>query len=89
MPQQKPARNPADWVCQLALALDLPFLLVGSVLGGCLIGYLLDSWLHTEPWLMLVLGALGFAAGLRAVLRSLSTRSAGPGRGNPSDGAKV
>ena len=38
---------------------------VGSVLVGALIGYLLDGWLGTAPWLMIVFLGLGFAAGLR------------------------
>ena len=89
MPQQKPARNPADWVRQLALALDLPFLLLGAVVVGGLVGYALDAWLHTKPWLMLLFGALGFVGGLRTVLRALATRSAGPGAPKPPGGASA
>ncbi len=48
-----------------ALALELPFTLVGAIVVGGLVGYFLDKWLHTWPWLMIVLGALGFVAGLR------------------------
>ncbi len=79
MPQQKPARDPADWVRQLALALDLPFLLLGAIVAGGLVGYALDAWLHTKPWLMLVCGGLGFVGGMRTVLRTLATRNAGAG----------
>lgn|GEM_PF-941024 len=54
---------------QVALALELPFLIVGpAVLGGG-IGYLLDRWLHTSPALMLVLGIVGVALGIRDVLK--------------------
>jgi F0F1-type ATP synthase assembly protein I len=53
------------------LALELPFTLVGAtVLGGAL-GYFLDHRLHTHWILTLILGALGFAGGLREVLRRL------------------
>jgi len=53
------------------LALELPFTLVGAtVLGGAL-GYFLDHRLHTHWIFMLILGALGFAGGLREVLRRL------------------
>lgn len=37
-------------------ALGLEF--AGSVLGGLVLGYYLDRWLGTSPWLMLV-GTLG------------------------------
>ena len=50
---------------QFALATELPFILVGTILVGGAVGYFLDSWLHTKPVLMLVLGFLGFFAGLR------------------------
>jgi F0F1-type ATP synthase assembly protein I len=53
------------------LALELPFTLVGAtVLGGGL-GYFLDHRLHTHWVFTLVLGGLGFAGGLREVLRRL------------------
>jgi F0F1-type ATP synthase assembly protein I len=54
-----------------ALALELPFTLVGPIAVAAAIGYLLDRWLHTRPWLTLILGALGFVAGIREVLRRL------------------
>jgi len=54
-----------------ALALELPFTLVGPIAIGAAMGYFLDRWLHTKPWLALILGALGFFAGLREVLRRL------------------
>jgi F0F1-type ATP synthase assembly protein I len=54
-----------------ALALELPFTLVGAMAVGVALGYLGDRWLHTRPILMVILGALGFIAGLREVLRRL------------------
>ncbi len=74
MAVEDPNRGPVNWARQLVLALDLPFLLIGAVMGGGFVGYALDLWLHTSPWLMLLFGALGFAGGLRAVLQSLATR---------------
>jgi F0F1-type ATP synthase assembly protein I len=35
------------------------------------LGYFLDRWLHTKPWLMLVFGGLGFFGGVRDILRRL------------------
>lgn len=54
---------------QAALAMELPFTLAGALAVGVALGYFLDRWLHTKPIFMLVLGALGFAAGVREVLR--------------------
>ena len=54
-----------------ALALELPFTIVGAVVVGGLLGYFLDRWLHTKVTFTLILGILGFVAGLREVLRRL------------------
>ncbi|HXN73475.1 MAG TPA: AtpZ/AtpI family protein [Candidatus Acidoferrales bacterium] len=66
-----PSKNPGKATRQLAMAMELPFLLVGGALVGGLLGYLLDRWLHTNPWLMLIVGAAGFAVGVRDMLRRL------------------
>jgi F0F1-type ATP synthase assembly protein I len=57
---------------QTALAMELPFTIVGAVLLGGMLGYFLDHWLHTKLIFTLILGALGFAGGLKEVLRRLS-----------------
>jgi ATP synthase protein I len=57
---------------QFATALELPFILVAAMVVGGLIGYFLDNWLHTKPYLLLVFGFLGFFAGLRDLLRRVS-----------------
>lgn len=69
---------------QLAVAMELPFTLVGAVVFAGLLGYLLDRWLHTKPWLMLAFGALGFIAGVREVLRRLPTTTGDSGDGTQS-----
>ena len=52
--------------------MELPFVIVASTaVGGCL-GYFLDQWLHTRPYMMLILGLLGFFGGLREVLRRVA-----------------
>ena len=67
-----PRKNPNGGANrQIAMAMELPFLLVGGALVGGLFGYLLDRWLHTKPWLMLIVGAAGFAVGVRDMLRRL------------------
>lgn len=57
---------------QTALAMELPFTIVGAVLLGGLLGYFLDHWLHTKLVFTLILGGLGFAGGLKEVLRRLA-----------------
>jgi ATP synthase protein I len=44
--------------------------LVSAVIVGGLIGYALDWWLNTKPWLFLLFFVLGFAGGVLNVLRA-------------------
>ena len=54
--------------------------LIGGPLGGGLLGFGLDSLFGTKPWLTLVMLFLGFAVGIRNVVRiSRITPSQGPG----------
>ncbi|HJZ63972.1 MAG TPA: AtpZ/AtpI family protein [Candidatus Acidoferrum sp.] len=59
------------------IALELPFTLVGAVIAGGAIGYFLDKWLHTAPWLMMIFGGLGFFGGVREVIRRLPVDGTG------------
>jgi len=67
-PSEKKAQTFAN---NTALALELPFTIVGALAVGVALGYLGDRWLHTRPVLTILLGALGFVAGLREVIRRL------------------
>ncbi|HSY59449.1 MAG TPA: AtpZ/AtpI family protein [Terriglobales bacterium] len=67
----QPPENRGGFSRQAALAMELPFLIVGGALVGGFFGYLLDRYLHTKPYLMLVLGAAGFAVGVRDLIRRL------------------
>jgi ATP synthase protein I len=68
MPDQEPGNRPGQLARQFALATELPFLLVGGVVAGGLLGFLVDRWLKTKPWGMLVLGGIGFYVGVRQVI---------------------
>jgi ATP synthase protein I len=57
---------------QATAAMELPFVLVSAVVVGGLLGYFLDRWLHTKPVFLLILGGIGFFAGVRDVLRRVS-----------------
>jgi ATP synthase protein I len=61
--------KPNNFSNQFAMAMELPFVMVGAVLLGGVLGFFLDRALHTKPWLMLVFGALGFFGGVRDIIR--------------------
>jgi F0F1-type ATP synthase assembly protein I len=71
---------------QLSLVLELPIVLVGSifVVGG--LGYLLDRWLHTSPAFTLILGGVGFLAGIYQLLRALNREDKNNGDGKSNGG---
>jgi len=62
---------------QATLAMELPFTFVGAVAVGGFIGYYLDKWLHTSPWLMVIFGGFGFIAGLLEIARRLAPADSG------------
>jgi ATP synthase protein I len=55
---------------ELAKYSALGFEMALSVVIGMGIGYYLDRWLGTGPWLMIVWIGLGFAAGVRSLYRA-------------------
>lgn len=67
-----PQDGSGSFVRQLANVMDLPFVLVGSVVIGAGAGYFLDKRLGSSPILTLVLGALGFAGGIFELIRRLT-----------------
>ena len=44
--------------------------LVASVAVGTIIGFILDSWFGTKPWLIVIFFFLGAAAGMLNVIRA-------------------
>ena len=44
--------------------------LVASVAVGTIIGFILDSWFDTKPWLIIIFFFLGAAAGIINVIRA-------------------
>ncbi len=44
--------------------------LVSAVVVGTIIGFILDSWFDTKPWLILTFFFLGTAAGILNVIRT-------------------
>ncbi len=56
----------------MAYGLRMSSELVAAILVGGVIGYLLDQWLGTKPWLFLAFFIAGFAAGVLNVTRAFS-----------------
>jgi ATP synthase protein I len=54
----------------LARGLRLSAEFVAGILVGAAVGWLLDRWLGTSPWGMIVLLLLGFAAGVLNMMRA-------------------
>ena len=44
--------------------------LVASVAVGTIIGFILDSWFDTKPWLIIIFFFLGAAAGMSNVIKT-------------------
>lgn len=70
----------------LAFALRIGTELVAAVIVGVAIGWLLDYWLGTKPWLMIVFFLLGSAAGVLNVFRTVSGIGHGVGYASRRNG---
>ena len=44
--------------------------LVAAVLVGTIIGFILDNWFDTKPWLIIIIFFVGVVAGILNVIRS-------------------
>lgn len=65
------------------IAMRVGIEMVGSLAVGVGIGWLLDRWLGTGPWLMVVFFFLGGAAGILNVYRAVKNIGLAPGYGAP------
>lgn len=57
---------------QVGFYASLGFILPAAVVIGYAVGSLLDRWLHTAPFLALLLGFLGAAGGVVEILQILT-----------------
>jgi F0F1-type ATP synthase assembly protein I len=80
-PNPSPGKRPNSGLTQVAMAMELPVIMISTVMiaGGA--GYLLDRWLHTSPLLTLILGFLGFGAGVWDIIRRLTRSEKADGGG--------
>ena len=63
--------NKAKLIQQIASYSTLGLEMGLSVALGVGIGYYLDKWLNTEPWLLIVFFFLGVIAGFRSLYRAM------------------
>ena len=54
----------------LGIAFKMSTELVVAVVVGTIIGFILDSWFGTKPWLILIFFFVGVVAGILNVVRS-------------------
>jgi len=62
---------------RLALALSTGTVVISNIVGGVVVGYLLDRWLKTAPWLLLagiVVGSIGAFASLYRIVSRLNEK---------------
>jgi len=80
------SRPAADTRSGLAFAMRIGVELVATLIVGGGIGLLLDRWLGTTPWLMLVFFILGAAAGLVNIYRVMAGLGQSVGYGHKENG---
>ena len=54
----------------IGFALKLGTELVAAVVVGTIIGFILDSWFDTKPWLIIIFFFLGAAAGMSNIFKT-------------------
>tara|TARA_B100001758_G_scaffold182160_1_gene158871 strand:- start:109 stop:384 length:276 start_codon:yes stop_codon:yes gene_type:complete len=54
----------------MGVAFKMSTELVSAVLVGTIIGFILDNWFGTKPWLILIFFFIGVFAGISNVIRS-------------------
>ena len=54
----------------LGIAFKMSTELVSAVAVGTIIGFILDNWFGTKPWLILIFFFIGVVAGIMNVIRS-------------------
>jgi ATP synthase protein I len=80
--ERSKSRGMADARSGLGFAMRIGVELVAALAVGTGIGVLLDRWLGTAPWLMLVFFVLGSAAGVLNVYRVMSGLGGAVGLGH-------
>ena len=64
------AKNDSSNAASLGKALKISTELVAAVVVGSTIGFILDNWFDTKPWLTIVFFFMGATAGILNVIKS-------------------
>ena len=62
--------NNKEGTSSLGTALKLSTEIVAAVFVGSIIGFILDNWFDSKPWLTIIFFFVGAAAGILNVIRS-------------------
>lgn len=79
----------AHFLRRAGLYLGIAFELPGTILGGLIVGYFLDSYLGTSPWFLIAVTAIAFAGAFVRLVRwaKLFARERDGGRSNKDNSA--
>jgi ATP synthase protein I len=83
---KKKADGPGLPSSAFGMAMRIGIELVAGVAVGALIGYALDQWLGTTPWLLILMFFLGSGAGVMNVYRAATGKGLSMGYRRPDDG---
>ena len=67
---KKSFNNNKNNTASLGAALKLSTEMVASVFVGSIIGFILDNWFDSKPWLTIIFFFVGVVAGILNVIRS-------------------
>tara|TARA_Y100000590_G_scaffold409004_1_gene500685 strand:- start:360 stop:635 length:276 start_codon:yes stop_codon:yes gene_type:complete len=66
----KNSNKKTDRKSNIGVAFKLSTELVSAVVVGTIIGFILDNWFGTKPWLILIFFFVGVIAGIMNVVKS-------------------
>jgi F0F1-type ATP synthase assembly protein I len=61
--------GPAPFIRKTGLYMGVAFELPGTIIGGLALGYLLDRYFGTSPWLLIALTVLAFVGAFARLVR--------------------
>lgn len=68
-PKQEQNGSPAPFARRAGLYLGVAFELPGTIVAGLLIGYFLDEYFGSSPWLLILVTAIAFAGAFIRLIR--------------------
>ena len=68
--KSKKSSKSEDSSSSMGTAFKMSTELVSAVVVGTIIGFILDNWFGTKPWLILIFFFVGVAAGIYNVVKS-------------------